>query len=348
MKSKQSFNLPLDKFINLSLYDENNGYYMKKNPFGKKGDFITSPNISRLFSEMIAIWVISFWKSLGSPKKFNLIELGAGNGEMMKDLVDSFQNFPVFLNSCNFVIHEKSPFLVNIQKKKLIDTKITWVSKISKLGNNPSIFIANEFFDSIAIRQFRKKKNLWFEKFVNLKEKDNIFFFEKKINIKKIEKNLNFNISRGQTFIEYSELGFNYLRDISKVIKKNTGGLLLIDYGYTEKKMKNTLKAVSNHKIANILNDKGNIDITHNINFTLFKRFVEKMGGLKNNLTSQRNFLLRMGIQQRAEILSKNLNFSKKADIYFRFKRLTDENQMGNLFKVMLIKNHKNKFKLGF
>ena len=348
MKSKQSFNLPLDKFINLSLYDENNGYYMKKNPFGKKGDFITSPNISRLFSEMIAIWVISFWKSLGSPKKFNLIELGAGNGEMMKDLVGSFQNFPVFLNSCNFVIHEKSPFLVNIQKKKLIDTKITWVSKISKLGNNPSIFIANEFFDSIAIRQFRKKKNLWFEKFVNLKEKDNIFFFEKKINIKKIEKNLNFNISRGQTFIEYSELGFNYLRDISKVIKKNTGGLLLIDYGYTEKKMKNTLKAVSNHKIANILNDKGNIDITHNINFTLFKRFVEKMGGLKNNLTSQRNFLLRMGIQQRAEILSKNLNFSKKADIYFRFKRLTDENQMGNLFKVMLIKNQKNKFKLGF
>ena len=348
MKSKQSFNLPLDKFINLSLYDENNGYYMKKNPFGKKGDFITSPNISRLFSEMIAIWVISFWKSLGSPKKFNLIELGAGNGEMMKDLVDSFQNFPVFLNSCNFVIHEKSPFLVNIQKKKLIGTRITWVSKISKLGNNPSIFVANEFFDSIAIRQFRKKKNLWFEKFVNLKEKDNIFFYEKKINIKKIEKNLNFNISRGQTFIEYSELGFNYLRDISKLIKKNTGGLLLFDYGYTEKKMKNTLKAVSNHKSANILNDKGNIDITHNINFNLFKRFVEKMGGLKNNLTSQRNFLLRMGIQQRAEILSRNLNFSKKADIYFRFKRLTDENQMGNLFKVMLIKNQKNKFKLGF
>ena len=348
MKPKQSFNLPLDRFINLSLYDKNSGYYMKKNPFGKEGDFITSPNISRLFSEMIAIWVISFWKSLGSPKKFNLIELGAGNGEMMKDLIDSLQNFPFFFNSCNFVIHEKSPFLINIQKKKLVNTEITWISKINKLGNNPSIFIANEFFDSIAIRQFRKKKNLWFEKFVNLKEKDNIFFFEKKINIKKIEKNLNFNISRGQTFIEYSELGFNYLRNISKIIKKNTGGLLLIDYGYNEKKMKNTLKAVSNHKIANILNDKGSVDITHNINFNLFKRFVEKMGGLKNNITSQRNFLLRMGIQQRAEIISKNLDFSKKADIYFRFKRLTDENQMGNLFKVMLIKNQKNKFKLGF
>ena len=95
---------------------------MKKNPFGKKGDFITAPNISRLFSEMIAIWIVSFWKSLGSPKKFNLIELGAGNGEMMKIIIESFQNFPFLLKSCNFIIHEKSPTLVRIQKKKIIST----------------------------------------------------------------------------------------------------------------------------------------------------------------------------------------------------------------------------------
>ena len=92
---------------------------MKKNPFGKDGDYITSPNISRLFSEMIAIWILSFWQSLGSPKKFNLIELGAGNGEIMKILLESFQNFPEFLNSCNFIIHEKSPSLIKIQKKKI-------------------------------------------------------------------------------------------------------------------------------------------------------------------------------------------------------------------------------------
>ena len=93
MKSKKSHNFSLDEFINLSLYDKKFGYYMKKNPFGEKGDFVTAPNISRLFSEMIAIWIISFWGSLGSPKKFNLIELGPGNGEMMKVLIESFQNF---------------------------------------------------------------------------------------------------------------------------------------------------------------------------------------------------------------------------------------------------------------
>ena len=177
MRLKKNLNLSLDKFINLSLYDKKNGYYMKKNPFGKKGDFVTAPNISRLFSEMIAIWTISFWQSLGSPKKFNLIELGAGNGEMMKILIESFKNFLTFLNSCNFIIHEKSPSLIKIQKKKLYKNGVIWVTQVGKIKKLPSIFIANEFFDSIAIKQFRKSKNLWFEKFVNLNNKKNFFFF---------------------------------------------------------------------------------------------------------------------------------------------------------------------------
>ena len=119
MKIKKSHELPLDEFINLSLYNEKFGYYMKKDPFGKQGDFITAPNVSRLFSEMIAIWIVSFWENLGAPKKFNLVELGAGNGEMMKIMVESFKNFPLFLKSCSLIIHEKSPVLIKIQKKKL-------------------------------------------------------------------------------------------------------------------------------------------------------------------------------------------------------------------------------------
>ena len=345
---KKNLKLSLDKFINFSLYNRKFGYYMKKNPFGKKGDFITAPNISRLFSEMIAIWIMSFWQSLGSPKKFNLIELGAGNGEMMKVIIESFHNFPAFLNSCNFVIHEKSPLLIKIQKEKLGKNKVVWVSKINKIKKIPSIFIANEFFDAIAIKQFVKKENLWFEKFVNLKSNKEAFFFEKKIDIRKIEKKINLKISQNQNFIEYSELGLNYLREISTIIKKNTGGLLLIDYGYTDKKMKNTLKATSNHKFANILNNFGKVDITHNINFELFKKLIKNIGGLENNLTTQKDFLIRMGIKQRAEIISRNKSFLKKADIYYRLKRLVDEKEMGDLFKVFLVRNKSNKFKLGF
>ena len=347
MKLKK-YKFPLDKFINFSLYDKKFGYYMKKNPFGKKGDFITSPNISRLFSEMIAIWIISFWHSLGSPKKFNLVELGAGDGEMMKIIIETFQKFPVFLNSCNFIIHEKSPYLTKIQKKKIIKNKIKWISKITEINKSPSVFIANEFFDSIAIKQFIKKKNLWFENFVNLKDEKKPFFFLKKVNLKKIENRINFNISQNQNFVEYSELGFNYLKIISRIIKKNNGGLLLIDYGYTSKKMKNTLQGISNHKFANILLNIGFTDITHNINFDIFKKFTNKIGGLENNLTTQKSFLIKMGIKQRAEIISRNKSFLEKTEIFYRLKRLIDEKQMGNLFKVMLIKKKGNKFNLGF
>ena len=119
MKRKNKFNISLDKFIDIALYEKKFGYYMKKDPFGKRGDFTTAPNISRLFSESLAIWIISFWESIGSPKKFNLIELGAGNGEMMKDIVESLERFPKFLQSSNIYIHEKSSGLIKIQKKKI-------------------------------------------------------------------------------------------------------------------------------------------------------------------------------------------------------------------------------------
>ena len=166
--------------------------------------------------------------------------------------------------------------------------------------------------------------------------------------MKNFEKRINFKISKNQNFIEYSEIGINYLKKITEIIKKNSGGILVIDYGYFEKKMKNTLQAISKHKFSNILENIGNSDITHNINFNIFQKIIKQLSGLNSNLTTQKEFLIKMGIKQRAEIISKNQNFLKKADIYYRLKRLIDDKQMGNLFKVMLIKNQKNKFKLGF
>ena len=267
---------------------------------------------------------------------------------MMKVLIESFKNFPVFFKSCNFIINEKSPLLKKIQKKKLVKTKTIWTPNISKIKNIPSIFIANEFFDAMPIKQFFKKENQWFQKFVSINHQYKGAFINKKFNMKKLEKKLNFKISKNQNFIEYSELSFDYLKNISKIIKKNDGGILLIDYGYTQKRMKNTLQAISKHKFVNILDNIGNVDITHNLSFELFKNFAKKIGGLTNDLTTQRKFLINMGIRERAEMISKNKNFLKKADIYYRLERLIDEKQMGNLFKVMLIKNNKNKFKLGF
>jgi len=118
MKINNKKYISLDKFIDKILYDKKNGYYMRKNPFGKKGDFITAPNISILFSEMLAIWCIAFWENLGCPKKINIIEMGAGNGEMMYQMIKVFKRFDKFLNSSKYFIFEKSHFLKKIQKKK--------------------------------------------------------------------------------------------------------------------------------------------------------------------------------------------------------------------------------------
>ena len=271
MKINNKKNISLDKFIHNSLYAEKSGYYMKNNPFGKDGDFITSPNISILFSEMIAIWCVAFWENLGCPKKINIIELGAGNGELMLQMIKVFEKFKKFKISSNYYILEKSSFLKKIQKKKLISQKINWIDSINEIKNGPNIFLANEFFDALPIKQFIKKKNVWFEKYVVNKNRS-LDFFEKKISKEIIEKLLKQKIFKNQKFIEFSPLANEILASITRIVKKNNGGVLIIDYGYESKKMFDTLQSVKKHKKNNLLENIYKADITHLINFNFLKK----------------------------------------------------------------------------
>ena len=348
MKISNNKHIPFDEFIDIALYHKKTGYYMKKNPFGKDGDFITAPNISILFSEMLAIWCIAFWEHLGCPKKINIIELGAGNGEMMYQMIKVFERFNKFRESSNYFILEKSQFLKKIQKKKLNSHKITWLNSINKLKNGPNIFLANEFFDALPIKQFIKKNNKWYEKSIKKNNINKYEFVNVITNIKNLEKKIEINLSKNQKIIEFSPLTYKYLNIISKKINTFQGGLLIVDYGYLQKKMKDSLQSIYKHNFNNVLDNFGKSDITHNLNFFLLKKIVKKLNLKVVGLTSQRNFLTKLGILDRAEILAKNLQFSKKADIYYRIKRLIDRNFMGELFKVMFVTGKNIKFKLGF
>ena len=340
--------IALDKFIYKALYDQRHGFYMKKNPFGEGGDFITSPNISILFSEMLAVWTMAFWEKLKFPKKFNLIELGSGNGEMILQMIKSFKNFPNFQKSCKINIFEKSPLLKKIQKKKLKQYDIKWIKNLNEIKNGPNIFIANEFFDALPIKQFFKIKKKWTERYVDLANKNNIKFVNKEIDINKLENKIGIKISKNQNIIEYSPKSYEYLKNISKNLISKNGGLLIIDYGSSDILMSNTLQSLKKHRKNNILKNIGNADITYKINFKLFEKITKKLKLKSQGITSQKKFLTNIGILQRAEIITKNLPFSKKTDVYFRLKRLIDENQMGNLFKFMLITNKNINFKTGF
>ena len=347
MNTDKLSTLSLDEFINNTLYDKKKGFYMNKNPFGERGDFITAPNISILFSEMIFVWIYSLWKNFKKPKKISLVELGAGNGEMLFQILRTSKKFEGFLNSFDFFIFEKSKYLKKIQQKKLADYDVNWIHELSEIPNSPTIFIANEFFDALPIKQFTKIKGIWYEKYVKSENKK-IIFINKKINMKKIENKFGIKISKNQTFIEFSPLAYNLLKKISNIIKNKNGGLLIIDYGTIEKKMKNTLQAIKNHKKVNLLNQNQEVDITYNLNFELIKKIIKKFDLSLNGYTNQRKFLINLGILNRAEILAKNLKFSEKANIYTRLTRLIDNKLMGDLFKVAFISKKKDKFKVGF
>ena len=341
--------ISLDKFISEALYNKKTGYYTNKNPFGESGDYITAPNISVMFSEMIAIWCIAFWENLGKPKKINIIELGGGNGEMMYQIIKVFKRFNKFYNASNYYLLEKSNYLKKVQKKKLIsDDKIKWINSINNISDGPNIFLANEFFDALPIKQFIKKKNKWYEKKIKVTNSSSFQFTNSIFDIKKLEKKININLSNNQKFIEYSPLTYKYLKIISEKINYFGGGLLIIDYGYLEKKMKNTLQAINNHNFSQILENFSKSDITYNINFYFLKKIITKLGLQVTGITTQKKFLTKLGILKRAEILTKNLKFTKKADIYYRINRLIDNKYMGDLFKVMFITKKNNKFKIGF
>ena len=130
---KNNSKIPLDRFINEVLYNKKYGYYMNKNPIGHKADFITSPNVSIMFSEMITIWLISFWENMGCPKNINVVELGAGNGEMMFQILKTAERFSKFKSSSNFIIYEKSAYLKKIQKKKINFKNIKWLNNLKKI-----------------------------------------------------------------------------------------------------------------------------------------------------------------------------------------------------------------------
>jgi len=341
--------IPLDKFINIALYDKKFGYYMKNNPFGIEGDFITAPMISNLFGEMLAIWCVSFWEHAGKPNKILLVELGPGDGSLCKNLLKTFKQFRNFYDSVEINLLETSDKLKIIQKAKINNKKVKWIKKINKINYGPVIFLGNEFFDALPIKQIYKKKKLFFEKYVTLSnDNKKIKFLHRKANDRLVKSMRNLNlISTGKT-IEYPVEAIKFLEVIAKKINKFDGGLLAFDYGYKIKKNQDTLQSVRKHTFLDLFSNPGNSDITSHINFKLFHKILKKNNLKVKKITKQNEFLKKMGILERANILSRKMTFKEKANMFYRLKRLLDAKEMGDLFKVIFAQKKNKNFSLGF
>ena len=347
LKEKKS--IPLDQFINVSLYDKKFGYYNKKNPFGKEGDFITAPLISNLFAEMLAVWCIAFWEHIGKPKKILLVGLGPGDGSLCKDLLKTFKQFKNFYNSLEINLLEISDKLIKIQKTKIDNRRVKWIKKINEINWGPIIFLGNEFFDGLPIKQIYKKKKLFFERHVTLSnDKKKIKFLHKKASTNLIKRIQDLNLISFGNIIEYPTEALKYLEIVAKKINKFDGGILAFDYGYSQKRSQNTLQSVKKHRYVDLLIKPGHSDITSLVNFKLFNETLKKNNLNVKKITTQSKFLKKIGILERANILSKRMTFKEKANMFYRLKRLLDYREMGNLFKVLFAQKKGRKFSLGF
>ena len=343
--------IPVDEFIDKVLYQSNSGYYTKKFPFGGQGDFITAPTISNLFSEIISIWVVSTWEKLGRPKNFNFVELGPGDGSLAKIFVKTIKKFPELDNSINIFLYEKSSFLKSIQKKKLGNSKVKWIRNLDKINKGPIIFFGNEFFDAIPIKQFLYKKNLLLERYFSINSNLGLTEFYKKAKLNDVKELKSFKVLKNLQFIEFPKLGFLELDKIVKKIKKFSGGILLIDYGYLNVLNRSTLQAIMNNRkidMNQLFKNLGNADITYMVNFNLLKEYFVKNNLKIKKIVTQKFFLQKMGIIERAKNLEKNMTNEQKDYMSSTLKRLLHNELMGKLFKVIFAYKAKKDNFLGF
>ena len=343
-KIKKKKILPLDQYIDFCLYKFKESYYQKKTKFGHGGDFVTSPHVSSIFSEMIAIWIVLFWNKIKKPKTLNILELGPGDGTMGKDIISSLGKINFFKSKINYYFLEKSKSLKKIQKKTLENEKnIYWIDNLKDFKKkNNLIILGNEFFDALPVKQFSKSGDSWFEKYVFFNKKKHLSFVFKKAkleSIRRIEKIYNLKINK---FIEYPPILEKLIKNISDLLKNKNSIFLTIDYGEDSRICNDTVQAIYKNNKSNILQNVGESDITYQVNFFHLIKLFKKNKLHLLEFTTQSNFLQKLGIKERAINAKKNVKKNQQLLLDSALKRLLHPLEMGSLFKVLIISNQYN------
>ncbi len=330
--------ISISSFMEICLYHPKFGYYTTKNPIGKEGDFITSPEISQVFGELIGVWLVNTWKVIGKPKSFNLVELGPGKGTLIKDIWRSTKIWPEFQKAANLCLFEKSNILTAIQKNTLREIPVTWLNRLVSIKRQPTLCIANEFFDALPVKQFMQKNRVLFEKKISL-SKNNEMQFE----LFKSDREYNCFAKKydpeEDVVIERSEVQIQILKCICKKMEGLPGCLLIIDYGDEHGKV-DTLQGMYRNKYCNFLEKPGQVDLTSHVDFALLSDYSKFFGAAPSKLITQRVFLTKMGIFERFKQLDKSLTEAHKNSQAKILNRLVSEKQMGNLVKVLAVKSN--------
>ena len=319
------------------------GYYMTRDPFGAPqesgGDFITAPEVSQIFGELIGLWCVDFWQRCGQPAPCHVIELGPGRGTLLADALRATKLAPDFLKAVELHLVEVSPFLQRIQAEKLSANSPHWHRNLGDVPEGPSLIIANEFLDALPVRQFEKTPDGWRERIVTLdpdtEELTLALAPPSPISHHLIPESLR-DAAEGSV-AEVSSAAASTAAEIARRVSSFGGGALIIDYGATEAEAGATLQALRQHKRHDILEDPGSADLTAHVCFAEIKNAAESAGGQCYGPVAQGDFLKLLGIEARAAALLRQASPQQTQSIHAAVKRLADPSQMGALFKALAI-----------
>ena len=339
LKSRIEANGPMtvEAWMSACLADPEYGYYMTRDPFGRAGDFTTAPEISQMFGELLGLWAGVVWQQMGNPSNAHLIEIGPGRGTLMKDALRALRGVPGILDAIDVHMVETSPVLTTVQQHSLKDApcNVTWHTNMDAIPNGPTILIANEFLDALPVRQYMRDNGDWFERVVTYEKDRFVFGLGTKIDTARIPEKLR--TSPDGAIYEDAPAVQRAVQDIAGRVTSAGGAALILDYGYTEFAVGETLQALSKHAYADPLESPGDDDVTAHVNFADVKAQAEGASARVWGPIEQGAFLERLGIAARAASLLVNATKDQAEDIATARRRLVDADAMGRLFKVIAI-----------
>jgi SAM-dependent MidA family methyltransferase len=328
--------MPVAEYMTLCLLDPTFGYYITHDPFGARGDFITAPEVSQMFGELIGIWASAVWKQMGAPENLRLIELGPGRGTMMNDALRAAQIVPEFRAAIVLHLIEVSPALQAQQEKTLEGTGIpvTWHRSLTDVPKGPAIIFANEFFDALPVNQAVRTERGWHERRIQIDPSGQLAFTIAPEPMPFFQDLLPPALRTPRTGAVFEWRADCAGIEIGRCVADNRGAALVIDYGHTETALGETLQAVGQHAYADPLTYPGHLDLTAHVDFQSLTRAVEAMGTVGFGPIEQSQFLRRLGIERRAAALKAKA--ARAADIDQALERLIGRTRdaMGELFKV--------------
>ncbi|MDP4006848.1 class I SAM-dependent methyltransferase [Methylobacterium sp. NEAU K] len=330
---RQNGPIGIDRYMALCLGHPVHGYYRTRDPLGVRGDFTTAPEISQMFGELIGAWAGYVHGRMGRPDPLVLVELGPGRGTLMADALRALRGAAPGVRVAPHLV-ETSPVLQAVQERTLADAGAVWHADVETLPGGPAIVLANEFFDCLPVRQFERRPTGWHERQVGLGPEGHLVFGLAPEAAPGLEAE-----GPDGALLSVPGTGLTLIRALARRLSATGGVLLAIDYGHARPGFGDTLQALSGHRFADPLAAPGEADLTHHVDFAALARAARAEGAAVHGPVEQRDFLLALGLQARAERLKTRATEAQAAAIDAALERLTEAGRagMGSLFKVLAV-----------